>query len=63
MGGPGGMGGGGAPSASAGWQTKKDAVKKCIGCDGRGVKTMLRQMGPMMQRFQIVCPDCGGEGE
>jgi DnaJ family protein A protein 2 len=23
----------------------------------------MRQMGPMIQRFQTVCPDCGGEGE
>jgi DnaJ family protein A protein 2 len=42
---------------------KEGAVKKCTGCDGRGVKTMMRQMGPMIQRFQTVCPDCGGEGE
>lgn len=42
---------------------KEGAVKKCTGCDGAGVKTMLRQMGPMIQRFQTVCPDCSGEGE
>ena len=24
---------------------------------------MMRQMGPMIQRFQTVCPDCSGEGE
>lgn len=42
---------------------KEGAVKKCAGCDGAGVKTMLRQMGPMIQRFQTVCPDCSGEGE
>jgi len=24
---------------------------------------MMRQMGPMIQRFQTVCPDCNGEGE
>jgi len=24
---------------------------------------MMRQMGPMIQRFQTVCPDCQGEGE
>ena len=42
---------------------KEGAVKKCMGCDGRGMKTMMRQMGPMIQRFQTVCPDCGGEGE
>ncbi|KIW04030.1 chaperone DnaJ, variant [Verruconis gallopava] len=42
---------------------KDGAVKKCPGCDGRGMKTMMRQMGPMIQRFQTVCPDCQGEGE
>lgn len=42
---------------------KAGAVKPCTGCDGRGVKTITRQMGPMIQRFQTVCPDCGGEGE
>lgn len=42
---------------------KEGAVKKCVGCDGMGMKTMMRQMGPMIQRFQTVCPDCNGEGE
>ncbi|KAF4123563.1 DnaJ-like protein subfamily A member 2 [Geosmithia morbida] len=42
---------------------KEGAVKKCSGCDGAGMKTMMRQMGPMIQRFQTVCPDCNGEGE
>lgn len=42
---------------------KEGSVKKCTGCEGRGVKTMMRQMGPMIQRFQTVCPDCQGEGE
>ena len=42
---------------------KEGAVKKCSGCDGQGTKTMMRQMGPMIQRFQTVCPDCQGEGE
>ncbi|TVY17783.1 Mitochondrial protein import protein mas5 [Lachnellula arida] len=42
---------------------KDGAVKKCAGCDGQGMKTMMRQMGPMIQRFQTVCPDCNGEGE
>jgi DnaJ family protein A protein 2 len=27
------------------------------------MKHMMRQMGPMIQRFQTVCPDCQGEGE
>jgi DnaJ family protein A protein 2 len=42
---------------------KEGAVRKCTGCDGHGMKTMMRQMGPMIQRFQTVCPDCNGEGE
>ena len=42
---------------------KEGAVKTCPGCNGQGMKTMMRQMGPMIQRFQTVCPDCNGEGE
>lgn len=42
---------------------KEGAVKRCTGCDGVGMKTMMRQMGPMIQRFQTACPDCNGEGE
>jgi len=42
---------------------KEGAVKSCTGCNGAGMKTMMRQMGPMIQRFQTVCPDCQGEGE
>ena len=42
---------------------KEGAVKTCPGCNGAGMKTMMRQMGPMIQRFQTVCPDCNGEGE
>ncbi|KAF7586343.1 Type I HSP40 co-chaperone [Aspergillus hancockii] len=42
---------------------KDGAVKSCGGCNGTGMKTMMRQMGPMIQRFQTVCPDCNGEGE
>lgn len=42
---------------------KEGAVRKCSSCDGVGMKTMMRQLGPMIQRFQTVCPDCNGEGE
>jgi DnaJ family protein A protein 2 len=42
---------------------KEGAVKKCSGCNGVGMKTMMRQMGPMIQRFQTVCSDCNGDGE
>ncbi|KAI9679918.1 MAG: Type I HSP40 co-chaperone [Caeruleum heppii] len=42
---------------------KEGAVKKCSGCGGVGMKTMMRQMGPMIQRYQTVCSECQGEGE
>ncbi|KAI9748548.1 MAG: Type I HSP40 co-chaperone [Lichina confinis] len=42
---------------------KEGAVKRCPGCDGQGMKIMMRQMGPMIQRFQTVCPECQGECE
>lgn len=42
---------------------KDGAVRRCHGCDGHGMKTMMRQIGPMIQRFQTMCPDCNGEGE
>jgi DnaJ family protein A protein 2 len=42
---------------------KEGAVRKCAGCNGAGTKTMLRQMGPTVQRFRAVCPNCAGEGE
>ena len=42
---------------------KEGAVRRCAGCEGSGMKTMMRQMGPMIQRFQTACPDCNGEGE
>jgi len=36
----------------------------CKKCDGKGVKVMLRQIGPgMVQQMQVVCPDCNGKGE
>ena len=47
----------------AGRGGKEGAVRRCASCDGQGVKMMMRQMGPMIQRFQTVCPDCQGEGE
>jgi len=42
---------------------KEGSVRKCSGCNGLRVKTMMRQIGPMIQRFQTACPDCNGEGE
>jgi len=42
---------------------KEGAVRKCSGCGGAGVKTTIRQMGPMIQQFQSACNDCDGSGE
>jgi DnaJ homolog subfamily A member 2 len=42
---------------------KEGSIKSCKGCNGTGQKIVMRQMGPMIQRFQALCPDCNGEGE
>lgn len=42
---------------------KEGSVRKCSGCHGSGVKTTIRQMGPMIQQFQSACSDCDGSGE
>lgn len=36
---------------------------KCKKCDGRGVRVIIKQMGPMIQQMQTVCDACGGRGE
>jgi len=42
---------------------KDGAVRQCQGCEGRGIKVTLRQLGPMIQQVQQVCNECSGEGE
>ncbi|KAL7830898.1 hypothetical protein SRHO_G00304000 [Serrasalmus rhombeus] len=43
---------------------KSGAVQKCTTCRGRGMRIMIRQLGPgMVQQMQSVCTDCSGEGE
>jgi DnaJ family protein A protein 2 len=42
---------------------KEGSVKKCTGCNGRGIKFVTRQMGPMIQRFQTECDQCQGSGD
>lgn len=38
-------------------------AKECNSCDGRGVKMVMRQIGPgMVQQMQMACSDCKGEG-
>ena len=42
---------------------KEGSIQTCKGCNGTGQKVVMRQMGPMIQRFQALCSDCNGEGE
>lgn len=42
---------------------KEGSVKTCNGCNGQGIKVVLRQLGPMVQQMQQTCPDCQGAGE
>lgn len=35
----------------------------CMNCNGKGIKIMLRQLGPgMMQQMQMICDICNGKG-
>lgn len=37
---------------------------KCNTCQGRGIRVIIKQLGPgMIQQMQTVCSDCGGKGE
>lgn len=39
-------------------------VKPCATCKGRGVRVVIRQLGPgMIQQMQVACDECNGEGE
>lgn len=43
---------------------KTGAVQKCVACRGRGMRIIIRQLGPgMVQQMQSVCTDCNGEGK
>jgi hypothetical protein len=49
------------PGGAAAGMVGKDSAKKCAGCDGLGMRTMMRKRGPWIERFQAVCLDCNGE--
>jgi DnaJ family protein A protein 2 len=42
---------------------KEGAVRTCTTCNGRGIKVVLRTMGPMIQQIQSPCDECSGTGE
>jgi len=39
------------------------SAQTCQGCGGRGVRFITRQIGPIIQRMQVTCPECNGSGE
>ncbi|XP_049386475.1 dnaJ protein homolog 2-like [Solanum stenotomum] len=43
--------------------SKSGASLKCPGCQGKGMKVSIRQLGPMIQQMQHPCNDCRGTGE
>eukprot|EP01112_Ceratiomyxa_fruticulosa_P008307 TRINITY_DN2151_c0_g1_i1.p1 TRINITY_DN2151_c0_g1~~TRINITY_DN2151_c0_g1_i1.p1 ORF type:complete len:416 (-),score=112.24 TRINITY_DN2151_c0_g1_i1:199-1446(-) len=43
---------------------KAGVVAQCSSCNGRGIKLVIRQIGPgMIQQMQTHCPECNGSGE
>jgi len=43
---------------------KEGGNVRCTTCEGRGVRFIVKQLGPsMIQQMQTVCQDCGGKGE
>ena len=42
---------------------KEGAVRKCQTCGGRGIRIVVRAMGPMIQQIQQPCDECSGTGE
>jgi len=44
----------------------KDGISssKCSSCNGKGMKVLMRPIGPnMMQQMMVPCPDCHGKGD
>lgn len=37
--------------------------ESCKTCNGKGIRLIVKQMGPMIQQMQTVCSDCAGKGE
>ncbi|OZJ04907.1 hypothetical protein BZG36_02504 [Bifiguratus adelaidae] len=43
---------------------KTGAMRKCATCDGRGMRTVIRQLGAgMLQQMSVPCSACNGKGE
>lgn len=37
-------------------------IRECNSCNGRGIKNIIRQMGPMIQQMQVPCNECNQTG-
>jgi DnaJ family protein A protein 2 len=49
---------------SSGAKAGAAGATKCSGCDGKGIKLVVKQIGPgMIQQMQTYCPQCKGKGE
>ena len=42
---------------------EKGMKSTCSDCRGAGIKMVVRQIGPMIQQMQTVCPTCRGQGK
>jgi len=52
------------PKCDGSGSKTKGLSSKCAKCDGRGVRVVIKQLGPgMIQQMQVACSDCGGKGE
>jgi len=51
------------PKCEGSGSKTKGASAKCATCEGRGVRFIVKQLGPgMIQQMQAVCSDCSGKG-
>jgi len=51
------------PKCEGSGSKTKGASSKCATCEGRGVRFIVKQLGPgMIQQMQAVCSDCQGKG-
>jgi DnaJ family protein A protein 2 len=52
------------PKCSGSGSKKQGGAVRCSACEGRGVRFIIKQLGPgMIQQMQTVCQECQGKGE
>eukprot|EP00834_Sanchytrium_tribonematis_P001715 NODE_44_length_33449_cov_1.575742.p15 type:complete len:307 gc:universal NODE_44_length_33449_cov_1.575742:22946-22026(-) len=51
------------PQCDGSGAKEKGMKSTCSDCRGSGVKMIVRQIGPMIQQMQTVCPTCKGQGK